>query len=339
MNVTTIGIDLAKNVFHVHGADARGRCVFSVQLSRAKLAAFIANLPPCLIGMEACNGAHYWARRFRSMGHEVRLMNPQFVKPYVKSNKNDRNDAEAICEAVGRPSMRFVAVKTPAQQDRQALHRVRERLVGHRTALVNQTRGLLAEYGIVLGRQVAVLRRRLPEILEDGENELTGDSRTLFAELYEELLELEQRIAPLSERITREANDNELCQRLQALDGVGPIIASAVTASVGDARVFRNGRQFAASFGLVPRQYSTGGKTRLGGISKRGDKYVRKLLIQGATVAVYHAARKQTPRAQWIQGLVKRCGKQKAAVAVANKNARIIWALMARGETYRAQAA
>jgi len=339
MNVTTIGVDLAKNVFHVHGADATGRCVFSQQLSRAKLAAFMANQPPCLIGMEACGGAHYWARRFGALGHEARLMNPQFVKPYVKSNKNDCNDAEASCEAVTRPSMRFVAVKTVAQQDRQALHRVRERLVGHRTALVNQTRGLLAEYGIVLPRQVAVLRRRLPEILEDGENELTPEGRTLFAELYEELLELDRRITPVVERIKREANEDEVCQRLQAVDGVGPMIASAATASVGDARVFRNGRQFAASLGLVPRQFSTGGKTRLGGISKRGDKYLRKLLIQGATVDVYHAAHKQTPRARWIQGLVTRCGKQKAAVAVANKNARIIWVLMARGETYRAQGA
>ena len=266
-------------------------------------------------------------------------MNPQFVKPYVKSNKNDRNDAEAICEAVTRPSMRFVAVKTPAQQDRQALHRVRARLVGHRTALVNQTRGLLAEYGIVLARQVAVLRRRLPEILEDGENELTADSRALFAELYEELLELERRLAPLNERIQAEADENELCRRLQAIEGVGPLTASAVTASVGDARVFRNGRQFAASLGLVPRQYSTGGKSRLGPISKRGDGYLRKLLVQGGIVAVHRAASKQTPRARWIQGLVKRCGKQKAAVAVANKNARIIWALMAHGESYRAQSA
>jgi transposase len=227
--------------------------------------------------------------------------------------------------------MRFVAVKTVAQQDRQALHRVRERLVGHRTALVNQTRGLLAEYGIVLAQQVAVLRRRLPEVLEDGENELTCDARRLFADLYQELLEIDQ-------RITREASDDEVCQRLQAVDGVGPMIASAATASVGDARVFRNGRQFAASLGLVPRQYSTGGKTRLGGISKRGDKYLRKLLIQGATIDVYHAAHKVTPRARWIRGLVKRCGKQKASVAVANKNARIIWALMARGEHYRASA-
>ena len=338
MNVTTIGVDLAKNVFHVHGADATGRCVFSQQLSRAKLAAFMANQPPCLIGMEACGGAHYWARRFGALGHEARLMNPQFVKPYVKSNKNDCNDAEASCEAVTRPSMRFVAVKTVAQQDRQALHRVRERLVGHRTALVNQTRGLLAEYGIVVGKQIAVLRRRLPEILEDGKNELTPDARMLFAELYEELLELDRRITPLSERIKCEANEDELCQRLQALEGVGPMIASAATATVGDARVFRNGRQFAASLGLVPRQYSTGGKTRLGAISKRGDKYLRKLLIQGATIDVYHAAHKQTPRARWIQGLVTRCGKQKAAVAVANKNARVIWALMARGETYRASA-
>ena len=338
MKIATIGIDLAKNVFQIHGADATGRCVSAQQLSRKKLAPYIANTPPCVIGMEACNGAHYWARRFQSMGHEVRLMNPQFVKPYVKSNKNDRNDAEAICEAATRPSMRFVAVKSVAQQDRQALHRVRERLVGHRTALVNQTRGLLAEYGIVLPQQVAVLRRRLPEVLEDGENELTPEARRLFADLYRELLELDQRIAGVAERITREASDDEVCRRLQAVEGVGPMIASAATASVGDARVFRNGRQFSASLGLVPRQYSTGGKTRLGGISKRGDKYLRKLLIQGATVTVYHAAHKTTPRARWIQGLVKRCGKQKAAVAVANKNARIIWALMARGEPYRAAA-
>ena len=339
MNVTTVAIDLAKNVFHVHGADTSGKPVIRRRLTRAKLSPFIANLPPCLIGMEACGGAHHWARRFQAMGHEVRLISPHFVKPFVKSNKNDRNDAEAICEALMRPTMRFVGIKTVTQQDRQALHRVRDRLVGERTALVNQIRGLLGEYGIVVATGLSVLGRRLPEILEDAENELNPHARRLFADLYQELIELAQRIKPFDQSLQRTARQDEVCRRLVAVEGIGPVIARAVTASVGDPRVFKNGRQFAASLGLVPRQYSTGGKPKLGSISKRGDPYLRKLLIQGAVAAINRSSNKPSRKARWIQALVKRRGKQKAAVALANKNARVIWALLARGETYQPQRA
>lgn len=339
MKVTTVGIDLAKSVFHVHGADARGAVVFSRRLTRAQLGPFMANLAPCLVGMEACGGAHYWGRRFRALGHDVRVITPHFVKPFVKSNKNDRNDAEAICEAVVRPTMRFVAIKSVEQQDRQALHRIRDRLMGQRTQAINQIRGLMAEYGIVMARRPATVRRRVPEILEDADNGLTPEARRLFAELYAELDQLEQRIAPHDQQIRATARSDEVCKRLQAIEGVGPVIATAITAAVGDARVFKNGRQFAASLGLVPRQHSTGGKPRLGRISKRGDPYLRKLLVQGALITVHWSRGKNTPKARWVQALVRRCGKQKAAVALANKNARVIWALMARGDTYRPQPA
>lgn len=335
MHVTTLGIDLAKNVFQLHGADANGRPVFSERVSRRKLTEKIAQLPPCLIGMESCGGAHHWARRFRALGHRVRLVSPQFVKPFVKSNKNDRNDAEAICEAVSRPTMRFVAIKSVEQQDRQALHRVRQRLIGQRTALINQIRGLLTEYGIVVARQPASLRRRLPEILEDGDNELSVGARRLFAELYDELLQIQQRIEPVDREIRRIATEDEACRRLQAIEGIGPLTATAVTAVIGDAKVFKNGRQFAAYLGLVPRQHSSGGKPRLGGISKRGDTYLRTLLIHGARTTLRWARQKDTPRARWVMALVQRRGMQKAAVALANKNARAVWAVLARGEPYR----
>lgn len=338
MHVTTLGIDLAKNVFHLHGADSKGRPVFSRRVSRRKLAATVAALPQCLIGMESCGGSHYWARRFCALGHQVRLVSPQFVKPFVKSNKNDRNDAEAICEAVSRPTMRFVAIKSVEQQDRQALHRVRQRLIGQRTALINQMRGLLTEYGIVVARQPASLRRRLPEILEDGDNELSPRARHLFAQLYDELLQLQQRINPIDQEINQIATEDESCRRLLAIEGIGPLTATAVTAVIGDAKAFKNGRQFAAYLGLVPRQNSSGGKPRLGGISKRGDTYLRTLLIHGARTTIRWAQGKQTPRARWIMALVQRRGIQKAAVALANKNARVVWALMARGESYRAPA-
>lgn len=335
MHVTTIGIDLAKNVFHVHGADAQGRPVFSRRVSRRKLVELMATVPPCLVGMEACGSAHYWARRFQALGHTVRLISPQFVKPFVKSNKNDRNDAEAICEAVSRPTMRFVAIKSVEQQDRQALHRVRQRLIGQRTALINQVRGLLAEYGIVVARQPSSLRRRLPEILEDGENGLTARARGLFARLYDELLQLQQRIDPIDLQIREIAAQDGVCRRLQAVEGIGPLTATALTAAIGDAGVFKNGRQFAAYLGLVPRQHSSGDKQRLGRISKRGDTYLRTLLIHGARTTVHWARHKNTPRARRIMALVQRCGVQKAAVTLANKNARVVWALMARGDTYR----
>lgn len=275
MNIATVGLDIAKQIFQVHGVDRSGKVVMRKRLRRSEVAVFFARVEPCLIGVEASGGAHYWFRVLSRLGHTVRLIAPQFVKPYVKSQKNDANDAEAICEAVSRPSMRFVPSKTVEQQDLQCLHRVRSRLIGCRTQLANQIRGLLAEYGIVLPQHVAQLRRNLPVLIEDGSNELTMSSRCLFRSLYEELVDLEAKIAAADERIDRAFRENAECQRIAAVEGIGPVTATAVVAAISDGRAFRNGRQFAAWLGLVPRQHSSGGKERLLGISKRGDPYLR----------------------------------------------------------------
>lgn len=335
MRIAMIGLDVAKNVFQVHGADAEGRVVLRKRLRRNQVAEFFANLPPCLVGLEACCGSHYWSRVLSRSGHTVRLIAPQFVKPYVKSNKNDANDAEAICEAVSRPQMRFVPAKSVEQQDVQALHRVRSRLVSSRTQLASQVRGLLAEYGIVLPRFISHLRRGLPLILEDAENELTDFSRRLFAALYEELVQLDDKIKTLDEQVQAIYRASETCRRVAAVEGIGPLIATALVAAISDGKSFKNGRQFAAWLGLVPRQHSTGGKARLFGISKRGDPYLRTLLIHGARSVVYRASRKTDTRNRWIADKQRRLGTSKACVALANKNARIVWSLIARGESYR----
>ena len=338
MKIKTLGVDLAKSVFHVYGVDGRGKERIKKRLSRKKLVDFMANLSPCLVGMEACGGAHYWAREFRALGHDVRLMPPQYVKPYVKTNKNDYNDAEAICEAVDRPNMRYVGIKEVEQQDIQSLHRIRSGFLQARTRIVNQARGLLMEYGIVVGKQVSQLRCRLPEILEAGDNGLTGFGRELFASLYEELLHLDERIQDCDAKITRMYTANSVCRRLAEIGGIGPITATALVASVGDPRVFEKGRQMSAWLGLVPKQNSTGGKTVLLGISKRGDRYLRTLLIHGARSVVSRAEGKDDARSRWITQLKQRCGMNKACVALANKNARIAWALLATGNRYQAAA-
>lgn len=335
MKVATIGLDIAKHIFQVHGADAEGRPLLRRRLRRSQVARFFANLPPCVVGMEACCGAHYWSRVIGRFGHTVRLIAPQFVKPYVKSNKNDANDAEAICEAVSRPHMRFVAAKSVEQQDIQSLHRVRSRLVSSRTQLANQIRGLLMEYGIVLPQHVGQLRRGLPMILEDASNELTAFGRRLFASLYDELLALEEKIETVEQKVRSVFEASEPCQRIAAVEGIGPVTATALVAAISDGKNFKNGRQFAAWLGLVPRQHSSGGKTRLFGISKRGDTYLRTLLIHGARSVVYRASHKTDRRSLWIADKQRRLGTSKACVALANKNARIVWSLIARGEVYR----
>ncbi len=335
MNITTLGIDLAKDVFQLHAIDERGKTLLTKRVKRHKLADEIAKLPICKIGMEACGGAHYWARRFQAMGHEVKLMSPQFVKPYVKGNKNDANDAEACCEAVTRPSMRFVPIKQTVQQDMQALHRVRRRLVSQRTQFTDQMRGLLAEYGIVIAQGIASVMRKLPLILEDADNELSTDGRTLFSELYEELKFLQIRIQGYEDRIKQIAKIDERCLRLQTIPGIGPITATAFLSSVGDINVFTRGRQLSAYLGLVPKQSSSGNKTRLLGISKRGDRYLRCLLIHGARSVIKVVDRKSDPYSRWIQTLITRCGIHKATVAVANKNARIAWALLKNNSEFK----
>jgi transposase len=337
-DISVVGIDIAKRVFHLVGMDERGKIVMRKRCSRGEVLPLLANLGPTTIGMEACGGAHYWARCLREQGHEVKLMAPQFVKPYVKSNKNDMRDAEAIAEAVTRPSMRFVPVKDVAQQDIQALHRVRERLVTARTALVNEMRGLLAEYGIVLPQGLAKFRQALISTLEAEHMKLTPLGQELFHKLFGELGKLDAELAYYQDKLEALAQAHPVCQRLLTIPGIGPLTATALLAAVGDAGVFKNGRQFAAWLGLVPKQYSTGGQTRLLGISKRGDSYIRKLLIHGARATLRWARTKADRRSQWIRGLLDRRGWNRTAVAVANKNARIVWALLSRGGVYEANA-
>jgi len=335
MNCTTLGIDVAKQVFQLHGVDERGHVVVQKRVSRGKLRETIAQLPACMIGMEACSSAQYWARELQQLGHTVKLISPQFVKPYVKGNKNDSRDAEAICEAVSRPHMRFVPLKTVESQDIQAIHRLRSRLIKERTALVNQIRGLLAERGIVIAQGIPRLRKQLPMILEDVEGALTPLSREVMRELYEELVALDERVIRADALVQRVFTQSAACQKLAKIEGIGPVIATALVAAVGKAQEFANGRHLAAWLGVVPRQYSTGGKERLLGISKRGDRYLRTLLIHGARATVHWARRKTDARSRWIMSLEQRRGKNIAAVAIANKNARIAWALLTTEAEYR----
>src|SRR5713226_8045892 len=335
MKVTTLGIDLAKSVFQLDGVDARGVVMLRKQLRRKQVLPFLTRLSPCLVGMEACAGSHYWAREITKLGHQVRLMSPHLVAPYEKSNKNDRNDAEAICEAVSRASMRFVPVKSTAQQDLQSLHRVRSQLIRSRTALANEIRGLLGEYGIAIAKELRVLRRALPLILEDQDNGLSGVFRETLAEMMEQLKFLDERIKRYEQRVKQLFEQDERCQRLAQIQGVGPLIATALIAAVGNAREFRSGHELSAWLGLVPRQQSSGGRNVLLGISKRGDRYLRMLLIHGARAAVRYAERRTVPGAAWIKRLKARRGPNVTAVAVANKNARVAWKLLSSGEHYR----
>ncbi|RWK79073.1 MAG: IS110 family transposase [Mesorhizobium sp.] len=332
MQVVRIGLDLAKYVFDVYGVDCHGKVVLRKTLRRDAVARFFVNLPQCLVGMEASNGAHYWARVLSDLGHEVRLISPQFVTPYVKSNKNDRNDAEAICEAVSRPSMRFVPPKSIDQLAIQAVHRVRRRLVADRVRLVNQARGLLSEHGIVIARDITQLRRGLAVIVGNDNDGLSDMVRALMRELQAELVELDRRIATYDRRIREIFRSNDQCQQLGKIEGIGPLTATALIAAVGDRTCFKNGRQFAAWLGLVPKQRSSGGRARLLGISKRGDRYLRTLMIHGARAALGKAAGKQGPRSRWLGKLRARRHPNVAAVALANKNARIVWAML-KGET------
>jgi transposase len=333
--ITTIGLDLAKTVFHLVGCDAHGKVVKRKMLKRREVLAYVANLPPCLIGMEACASAHYWGRQLTALGHEVKLIPAQHVKAFLRGNKNDYNDALAIAEAVSRPQMRFVEIKTEAQQDIQALHRLRERRLQERTALCNQLRGLLAEYGLVLPRGIHVLRRALPELLEDGENGLSDLFRRLLAQSYQQLQQLDAHIETYSEELQRYSQHSDACQRLQTIPGFGPVVASAFSGHVANGESYRRGRDVAASIGLVPRQHSSGGKEVLLGISKRGDRYLRCLLIQGARAVVLRANKHDDPLYRWINRIVDRRGKNRAIVALANKMARIGWAVLRYKTVYR----
>lgn len=325
-NVTTVGIDLAKNSFSVHGVDAQGAVVVRRTVSRNKLAELVAQLPPCLIGVEACSGAHEWARRFGGFGHIVKLMAPKFVAPYRKSGKNDGNDAEAICEAVTRPNMRFVPVKSVQQQADLGIHRVRQGFIEERTGTLNRIRGLIAEFGYVLPNGPEHIRRGVPAILDA--------LPTRVARCVRDLLEHAERLAgkvmEYEQEIRLGVRGNELARRAQTRQGIGPITASALVATVGNGRDFKNGRQFAAWLGLVPTQYSTGGKTRLGHITKRGDAYLRTLFVMGARSVLQRAARETDPLSRWAYAVQARRGYHRACVAVAAKNARVAWALLTK---------
>lgn len=337
--ISVIGLDLAKNVFQVHGVDHQGKVVLQKSLRRAQVLKFFARLPRCMIGMEACAGAHYWTRELTRLDHHVLMMAPAFVKPYLKSNKNDRNDAEAICEAVQRPNMRFVSPKRPEQQAVLHLHHGRQLMVEQRVAIGNHLRAILLEYGICLPQGVKVLDQRLSEILEDAENGLPMLTRQLLAGLKAQYDQLIQRCQHLEQQLKSWHQQSEASLRLETIPGVGLQTATALTATFGDGGDFKNGRQLAAYLGLVPRQASSGGKQRLLGISKRGDGYLRKLLIHGARSVIRHVRRrlKMEPAGgnEWVQQLLQRCHPNAVAVALANKMARIAWVLLSKKETYR----
>ena len=332
MKTTTIGIDLAKNVLQVHGVNKRGKRTFNKPLRPKQVLPFFAQLPPCLIGLEACGSAHHWARELQALGHIVKLMAPQFVKPYVKTNKNDAADAEAICEAVDRPNMRFVPIKNVDQQAVLSVHRARQSFVKARTAQGNQIRGLLLEYGISLPQGLSHIAKRLPAILEDGENDLPEVFRQLLQRLLDHLKELDHQVKELETQIQVWHQHNEASKKLAGIPGIGPITAIA---SIGDASNFKNGRQLAAWLGLVPRQHSSGGKQILQGMSKRGDTYLRTLLIHGGRSAMRVAAGKTNQTSRWLIQLMERRHKNVVAVALANKNARIVWALLTHQREYQ----
>jgi transposase len=332
MKISTIGIDLAKEYFQVHAADVHGKVVQKKKLRRKEMTTYFAKLEPCLIGMEACASSHYWARKLQLMGHTVKLMAPQFVKPYVKTNKNDAADAEAICEAVTRPNMRFVGIKNVHQQTVLSLHRARSLLVAERTAQANQMRGLLAEFGIVMPQGIKPLRTQIPDVLEDAENELTPKMRDLISMMNERIKDITEKVDDLELKIKQDNKQNTMAAKLEAIPGIGPLTASAMIATVGDFNEFNSGRELAAYLGVVPRQHSSGGKQNLLGISKRGDGYLRTLLIHGARAVIRFAEIRQ--KNAWLVSLIGRRNKNIAAVALANKNIRIIWAMMTRGEAF-----
>lgn len=335
MKIATVGLDIAKNVFQLHGVDASGKVVAQKPLKRKQVLSYFVNLPSCLIGMEACASSHYWQRQLEALGHDVKLINPQYVTPYVKTNKNDARDAEAICEAVTRPGMHFVPRKSVEQQDIQIIHRVRSQLIKQRTALVNQIRGLLGEYGLIVPLGVAAVRRHLPLYIEDADNELTVISREIFADFYIHLQQLDQQIKLYDQKIDAMVCRMQACQRLLKVPGIGPVVATALVMAVGDVSVFKNGRHMAAYLGLVPKQHSSGGRNRLLGISKRGDRYVRSMLVHGARAVAYRVRKDPDHKNQWLYQLIQRRGMNKAVVAFANKIARQAWAILAREEDYR----
>ena len=337
MHIASIGIDLGKTTFHLVALGERNKVLVRKKFSRAQLLSYAANMPASLIGLEACAGAHFMGNALRQQGHEVRLIPAQFIKPYRKSNKNDFIDAEAIAEAVTKENMRFVQVKTQEQLDVQAMHRVRDRLVQRRTALINEIRGFLLERGITFAVRPIHLRKNLPAVMEDAEQNLSARLRWLLDHLLQEWKQLELDIESMTEEIERISEENELCRRLRQIPGFGPLVASATVAAIGNGAAFRRGRDFAAWVGVVPRQYSTGGKQKLLGISKRGNIYLRRMLIHGARAVLFRVKYDIGGLGQWVHRLAQRAPRNKVVVAIANKLARIAWAVLSSGNDYRNQ--
>lgn len=338
-SIARIGVDLAKNVFSLCGVDSHDKIVLERTLKRKDLLPFFANLPPCLVAMEACSGAHHWCRQLVAMGHDPRIIDPKFVIPYRsggKARKNDRNDARAICEAAGRPTMRFVPVKSEQQQAILVVHRRRRQLVAEHTRTANQIRGLLSEFGVVIPAGVQRLRREWLAIRQHYSDQLPAMAWEEIDALYDQLCQLHEQTLAYDRKIHRMNMQDERTQRLMKIQGVGEVTASAIVATVGDASVFKNGRQFAAWLGLTPREYSTGGKPRLGRITKQGDVYLRTLLVHGARSELNRTHHRNDVKSAWVENLKHSKCWNKAAVALANKHARIIWSLLARGEEYHA---
>ena len=336
--VTTIGLDLAKQVFHVHGADGSGRQLFSRRIARPKLAAFFASQPKCTVAMETCGGSHYWARELQRMGHEVRLIAPSYVKPFVKRQKNDAADAEAICEAAQRPTMRFVPVKSEEQQASAAVFRARDLMVRQRTQTINALRGLLAEYGWIAPKGLFHVAKLIGRI-EDPACELPQGARSVFLLMIDSIKEQDKRIRELDREIARRAREDADARRLMTIPGIGPITATALLALAPPTESFRNGRDFAAWVGLTPLQRSTGGKQKLGEITKMGERTLRRLLIIGSAAVVLHASKRGAPQGSWLAQMLTRKPRMLVTVALANKTARIVWAVLAKQEVYRAPAA
>ncbi len=332
--VSMIGLDLAKNIFQVHAVDKRGHCILRKSLRRAQVSAFFAQLPACIVGMEACSSSHYWGRVIASCGHEVKLIPPQYVKPYVKTNKNDAADAEAICEATSRPHMRFVELKSPEQQSILLIHRERDGLMKDRTALINRLRATLGEFGIAVPSGPARLKQWFRDSYGIDEELLPVLMQRHIQRMRARWAELESCIAELDNEIDEHVKQNEACKRLLEVPGIGRLTASALVASVGNALAFKNGRQLSAWLGLVPNQHSSGGKTVLRGISKRGDAYLRRMLIHGARAVLRHIGTKRNAVSNWLYALSTRANRNVVIVAMANKLARIAWALLNKGQRY-----
>jgi transposase len=335
MTIALVGLDLAKEIFHIHATDERGREVLRKKLYRDEVPGYFAKLPRTRVVMEACGGSNYWAREIEALGHRTELISPQYVKPFVQRNKTDAKDAEAICIAARQPAMRYVPKRSAEQQDIQNLHRIRQRLVKSRTALVNEIRGFLAEYGIIISKGRRTFAKVFNEVVFKHQGRLSRLAQETFQDLWQEYLAIEERLEVLERRLKALTKDDLVCVRLMTIPGVGYLTASAMLAAVGDIGVFKNGRELAAWLGLTPREHSTGGKQQLYGISKRGDTYLRTLLIHGARISLRYLSKRDDRQSEWAKDLLKRKGANRTAVALANKNARAVWALMTSQECYK----